>query len=216
MVAVDTRDLPLTPELKTYIAGVLAELDLIPADRGQKLGELASFVGRQSRTGQPAKLIFICTHNSRRSHMAQIWAQTAVHYYGITGVETFSGGTEATDFNPRAVAALRRAGFLIEGSGEGDNPVYRVSFGEGAVPMECFSKVFDTSPNPRQGFVAVMACSSADKECPLVLGAMARISIPFDDPKEFDGTAEEQLRYDQRCSQIAREMLWVFATAGAS
>jgi hypothetical protein len=122
---------------------------------------------------------------------------------------TYSGGTEATAFNPRAVAAIRRAGFAVETIAEGDNPVYGVRYMDEMEPMPCFSKVYDRPPNPQQGFAAVMTCSAADEACPIVFGAANRIAIPFDDPKPFDGNEQEAAKYDERCRQIAREMLYV-------
>ena len=209
----------LTPELTDYTAEALAELGRIPDTRREKLRELASFVRARRAAGEVAKLTFICTHNSRRSHMSQVWAQTAAHYFRIDGVETYSGGTEATAFNPRAVAALRRAGFVIDepdGDDNSANPVYAVRFAPETDAMACYSKVYDDEPNPKQGFAAVMTCSSADMACPLVAGATTRIAIPFDDPKEFDGTDLEQAKYDERCRQIAREMFFVFSEVKTS
>jgi protein-tyrosine phosphatase/arsenate reductase len=203
-------------ELESSINQRLTEFDRIPDERRARLGEIARFVEQRVAGGAPARLTFICTHNSRRSHMSQIWAQTAAHTYGVPNVETFSGGTEATAFNPRAVAAIQRAGFRVDVTGEGDNPVYRVRHHEGAEPMEAFSKVYDQPPNPKEDFAAIMTCSQADESCPLVLGAAARIAIPFDDPKAFDGTDQESDKYDERCRQIAREMLYVFSRVRSS
>jgi len=160
------------------------------------------------------RLVFICTHNSRRSHLSQIWAQTAAGRYGVAGVETFSGGTEATAFNPRAVTALRRAGFTIPEPEAGANPRYQVRCHAEAPPLVCFSKVYGDASNPRSDFYAVMTCSQADQNCPVVAGAAQRIALPFDDPKAFDGTLEEAAQYDERCRQIAREMLFIFSTVG--
>ena len=105
--------------------------------------------------------------------MAQIWAHTAAHNLGKPRVETFSGGTEATAFDSRAVAALARAGFRVDTSGTGDNPVYRVRFSDDTDPMECFSKVYDRPPNPTQDFLAVMTCSQAG----VISRARDRISL---------------------------------------
>ena len=189
----------------------MSELNRVGSYRRVKLEQLSLFVAEHCLDGVPAKLVFICTHNSRRSHLAQIWAQTAAHYFGIPTVETYSGGNEATAFNPRAVTAIARAGFRVEQSSQDINPVYRVSFADGMDPMECFSKVYDQPPNPTHDFCAVMTCSQADNACPLVIGATDRIAIPFDDPKVFDGTGQEAAKYDERCRQIAREMLYVFS-----
>lgn len=211
MSAADAGSHALLPALSAYAAEALAELERIPAERRLQLDALALFVAERARIGEPAPLIFICTHNSRRSHMAQLWAQAAAHHFGINGVETYSGGTEATAFDPRAVAALVRAGFSIEATSTGDNPVYGVRFSESAEPMECFSKVYDQPPNPTGGFGAVMTCGAADAGCPVVFGAAERISITYDDPKAADGTAEEAAVYDERCRQISREMLYAFS-----
>jgi len=174
------------------------------------LERLSDFVVSKLADGRPVRLVFICTHNSRRSHLCQFWAQAAARYYSIPSVETFSGGTEATAFNPRAVAALRRAGFVIEFFSDGKNPVYEVWYEPGMEPVQAFSKIYDAPPNPKEGFAAIMTCSSADAACPRVTGAVERIAIPYDDPKEADGSERQAEVYDERCRQIAREMLFVF------
>lgn len=201
----------LYPKLDTYLTQRISEFDKIPVDRKASLEKLARFVEASNKNGDAAMLVFICTHNSRRSHIAQIWAQTAAHYYETADVQTFSGGTEATAFNARAVAAMKRSGFEIEEESRGSNPTYSVRFDGDAPPMRIFSKVFDDPSNPARGFGAVMTCSHADEACPTVVGASFRIAIPYDDPKDFDGTEQEASMYDERCREISREMLFVFS-----
>jgi len=202
---------PVNEKLTSYIETSIEGFDQIPAKRKALLRKLASWVEQRLAKGEEAKLTYICTHNSRRSHMSQIWGQTAAAWYGIPHVTTFSGGTEATAFNPRAVAALTRAGFEIEKGKEARNPVYDVKYKAKAEPMKAFSKVFDKDPNPSKDFCAVMTCSDADKKCPLVLGAAERVAIPYEDPKAFDGTEREAAAYDERCRQISTEMLFLFS-----
>ncbi len=201
---------PMYPALADYIKKAQKGMASIPEDRKTALREIADFVRKQTRAGKPAKLVFICTHNSRRSHMSQIWAATAAAYYGISGVETYSGGTEATAFNPRAVAAITRAGFVVENPG-GQNPRYQVSYSPKAKPLECFSKIYSDPYNPQSDFMAVMTCSQADEACPIVRGASARVSLPYLDPKVADNTPEEAAKYDERCLQIATEMLYLMS-----
>jgi protein-tyrosine-phosphatase len=203
-------DKALNPAIAAYVRDRVAEIDQIPAERQKQLETIAAYVRGRIAAGQPARLTFICTHNSRRSHLCQIWAQTAAAYYGVP-VETFSGGTAATAFNPRAVATLKRVGFDISDPGADSNPRYQVRFRSDGAAMECFSKVYHDAPNPQNGFCAVMTCTEADKCCPAVAGAALRIVIPYDDPKVADNTANEAAQYDQRCAQIAREMLLVFS-----
>jgi arsenate reductase len=199
------------PQAKSFAEQRIHEFDEIPADRKVQLEELAKYVRERGQKQQSAKLTFICTHNSRRSHMAQIWAVVAADYYGITAVETYSGGTEATAFNPRSVAALERSGLKIQKADTSKNPHYDVRFCQTDKPLVCFSKVYNESPNPKTDYCAVMTCSQADKSCPVVAGALLRVAIPFEDPKVADNTPAEAARYDERCQQISREMLYLFS-----
>ncbi|MBC7921795.1 MAG: protein-tyrosine-phosphatase [Ferruginibacter sp.] len=196
--------------LQRYIDSVAGEFNQIPEDRRRALNKLAWYVQTKVKANSMARLTFICTHNSRRSHLAQIWAQTAAHYYGVPGVETYSGGTEATAFNARAVKAMTKAGFRIEPTGEEKNPVYLVRFNDETAPVKAFSKIYDAVGNPRQDFCAVMTCSQADQNCPFIPGASLRVAIPYNDPKDFDGTPQEEAQYEERTRQIAREILYVF------
>lgn len=211
----DSED-KLYPELEKYVQQRAGEFDRIPEERKARLQEIATYVKDQNKAEQSARLVFICTHNSRRSHMSQIWAATAAGYYGIDKVETYSGGTEATAFNPRAVSALQRAGLKIEKGPDGKNPRYEVKFRETGKVLDCFSKIYGDPTNPQEDFCAVMTCSQADKVCPTVQGCSLRVALPFDDPKVADDTAEESAKYDERCAQISREMLYLCFMVGKS
>lgn len=201
----------LLPQLRSTIESVQKETDQIPEDRKQQLKKIALFVQTKLAAKEPAQLMFICTHNSRRSHISQMWAQAIAAYYGLEGVKTFSAGTEVTAFNERAVKALQRAGFTIAKSKDPVNPVYSVHFAGGAEPIKAFSKLMNDATNPQSNFCAVMNCSQADKTCPMVPGAALRVSTPYEDPKDFDGTPQEAQKYDERCRQIAREMAYLFS-----
>ena len=201
-------------KLTAYLGDRSGEFDQIPADRKKDLQTIADYMRMQNKASEPARLIFICTHNSRRSHMAQIWATDAANYYGLAGVQCFSGGTEGTAFNPRAIAALERAGIEIAKT-EGDkNPRYKVQVADGIEPLVCFSKKYGDAPNPTESFCAVMTCSNADKACPTVEGSSLRVAIPYEDPKMADDTPQEAATYDVRCAQICREMLYMFSQVG--
>lgn len=201
----------MNKKLVSYTGSLVEEYDKIPEERKETLRELADFVTREQKNERVAKLVFICTHNSRRSHFGQIWAKTAAFYYGTGNVETYSGGTEATAFNPRAVKALQDAGFEIGTFSAGDNPVYQVSFSDSAPEIRAWSKKYDSEDNPLHDFCAVMTCSQADAECPFIPGASLRISLPYEDPKLYDGTGQEAEAYSERCRQIAREMMYLFS-----
>lgn len=180
-----------------------AEQQVISAERAARLAELISYL----KASSPNRLHFICTHNSRRSQLAQAWAKIAAHQFRVP-LESFSGGVEVTACNPRTVAALQRVGVEIEATAEGDNPVYHLKLGEETLSL--FSKLYDHPSNPRQHFAAVMTCSHADENCPFIPGTQTRIALNYDDPKAFDDTPQEQAAYDARCLQIAAEMMYVF------
>jgi hypothetical protein len=205
------RSSQMFPELQKYIEHRVIEFVQISADRKAQLKEVAAYIKSWLKAGQPARITFICTHNSRRSHLAQIWAAIAARHFGVAGVETFSGGTEATAFNPRAIAAIERAGLKVDKLDQRENPRYSVRFQAMGEPLICFSKVYSSPPNPNDNFCAVMTCSQADESCPLVNGATLRVAIPYDDPKVADNTPEESARYDERCAQISRELFFLFS-----
>jgi len=181
----------------------------ISEDRKSILSVLVNYIQQKKVNGEVINLNLICTHNSRRSQFAQLWAQTAAYYYGIE-VNSFSGGVEVTAFNERAIDSIKRAGFKVRAQGEG-NPRYTVSFSEDAQPLVMFSKLFDDASNPSTNFAAVMTCSHADENCPFIPGTEARIPLLYEDPKAFDGTSKEAEMYDERSLQIATELFYIFS-----
>lgn len=216
--------------LDQYWTKVTANLGSVPADRQDELKSLATYIAKSIKQDGTADIMFICTHNSRRSHFGQIWAAAAAHHLGIEGIKTYSAGTEATAFNARAIAAVERAGMIAEhipdptllqkqdtsnqqlrfvNAFDLNNKVMMITVGKGAKPVFCFSKTIDHPLNPTGDFGAVMTCSSADAACPIVKGANYRVAIPYVDPKVSDGKPEESATYDERCLQISTEMLWV-------
>ena len=201
----------LFPSISSYLKNAEKDFDKIPEDRKTKLKEVALFVRTKLTEEKKANLLFICTHNSRRSHMGQLWADAAAEYYGIKGVSNFSGGTESSAFNERAVKALVKTGFVITKVSEGTNPNYEVKYADNEPTITVFSKKYMDPPNPTSDFAAIMTCSQADKACPIVRGASARIAIPYEDPKDSDGKPNETEVYNERCKQIATEVLYIFS-----
>jgi arsenate reductase len=200
----------LLNELSASVASARGEFDQISAARKAELLALSRYVQHRVAAGRPVRLTFICTHNSRRSHLSQLWAQVAAYCYGVPGVHTYSGGTEVTAFHPNAVRAVAAAGFRVEKTGAEPNPVYLVQYAETQPPVRAFSKRYDAEGNPAADFAAVMTCTHADENCPFIPGAV-RLSLPYEDPKAFDGTPQEAARYAERCRQIARELLYAFS-----
>ncbi|MGV2333857.1 MAG UNVERIFIED_CONTAM: protein-tyrosine-phosphatase [Planctomycetaceae bacterium] len=200
----------ITPQIDAFLQARENEQSLIPADRQKSLREVADWISSRISASQPAPLVFICTHNSRRSHFSQIWASIAARRYGLNSVQTFSGGTEVTAMNMRVADSLRRSGLVVNtGNPQDSNPRYLVQFAPEQPPLICFSKIHNQPPNPDRDFCAVMTCSHADEACPLVPGCSLRAPIRYQDPKVSDGTPDEAATYDERSRQICREMMFM-------
>lgn len=204
------------PTLSGYIAQILQEFDEIGKERKSKLEELSQYICQKQDKNEAIEAIVICTHNSRRSHLGQVWLQVAAAFYGIKNFTSFSGGTEATAFNANAVVALQKAGIQIEKTDETTNPIYKAIYGGDFPPITMFSKAYSHKANPAKNFAAIMVCTQADEGCPVVLGAEARFSLPYNDPKDFDGTPQQTAAYDDRCREIAREMFYLIMKMGTA
>ena len=197
--------------IKQYCDKLIAEFDVIPKERQALLEELSNYVSSKKESHQAIQLVYICTHNSRRSHFGQIWAQVAANYFNVKNVTSFSGGTEATAFNSNAINAIKRVGFDVKPLDETTNKRYHVVYNETENPIICFSKVYDDAQNPQTNFAAIMTCSDAEENCPFIPGVELRIGTTYGDPKAFDNTPLQDAKYDERCKQIALETLYVFS-----
>jgi len=183
----------------------------ISAERKSTLNLLVEYLKNKQANNEVSRLNFICTHNSRRSHLTQIWAQTMAFYNDVKNVDSYSGGTETTAMFPKVSETLSNQGFQIQKLNETENPVYAVKYNENAHPIICFSKKYDDAFNPESKFAAIMTCSQADGGCPFIAGAEKRISIQYEDPKVFDGTDLMNEKYTERSLEIAAEMNYVFS-----
>tara|TARA_R110000868_G_scaffold68720_1_gene203200 strand:+ start:31946 stop:32578 length:633 start_codon:yes stop_codon:yes gene_type:complete len=183
----------------------------ISNERTLVLQPLIAYIQEKAAKKETIRLNFICTHNSRRSHLSQVWAQAIASYFGIKNVFTYSGGTEATALFPMVAETLKNSGFQITTLSKGKNPVYSIKYASNEHPVICFSKKFDDNFNPESEFAAIMTCSSADQGCPFIAGAEKRIPITFEDPKAFDNTPQQAEKYLERSIQIATELFYVFS-----
>jgi len=202
----------MLPNVHKYIMDT--QVVPVPAERKLILQQLVHYITSQRQAGVSPQLHFICTHNSRRSQLSQVWAQIAAHYHGVT-VQCYSGGVEVTACHPYTIEALQAAGMAVLARGE-LNPTYLVQYAPDTSPVVLYSKVYDAPLQPVDQFAAVMTCAHADENCPHIVGAAARLPVRYDDPKVSDGTAERVAVYSARNQQIASEMLYVFEAVASS
>lgn len=187
------------------------DVQSINQERKETLQVLIDFIQNKVDTNQPVRINFICTHNSRRSHLSQVWAQTMAAYFNINKVTCYSGGTEATALFPKVAETLQNSGFQINMISKNENPVYSIKYADNEHPIIGFSKKLDDDFNPKSEFAAIMTCSQADGGCPFIAGAEKRIPITFEDPKAFDNTPLQAQKYLERSEQIASEMYYIFS-----
>jgi arsenate reductase len=197
---------PLFPDLQSYIHRNIRIQ--IPAGRVSMLDPIAFFLHEKLSEDEPLNLVFICTENSRRSQISQVWASTAAAYYNIEA-NCYSGGTKVTAFNPRAVKAIDDCGFKISRQ-RNKNPNYLISFSSSSKPITAYSKLYDEAIAEFDQFTAIMTCSEADVHCPIIPGANGRFPLHYEDPKKFDHTSKEDEAYANTCQMIACEMLYLF------
>ena len=197
------------PKIKSTIDQV--SFETISEERKQVLAPLIQFIQSKVNNELTIRLNFICTHNSRRSHLSQVWAQTAAAYHNIENVFCYSGGTEATALFPKVAETLVNTGFEVKIINKGDNPIYAIKYNTNDHPVIGFSKSYEDDFNPQSEFAAILTCSQADGGCPFIAGAEKRIPITFDDPKAFDNTPLQTEKYQERSIQIATEFLYVFS-----
>tara|TARA_R100000750_G_C2308597_1_gene81596 strand:+ start:56 stop:721 length:666 start_codon:yes stop_codon:yes gene_type:complete len=183
----------------------------IPEERKKTLQPLVDFIQHKYINNQPIRLNFICTHNSRRSHLSQIWSQALAYHFGLQNIVCYSGGTEATAVYSSVIKTLKQQGFNEHKLSDGSNAIYAMKYAVNEPGIIAFSKTFDHSFNPNTEFAAIMTCSQADAGCPFIAGAEKRIPITFEDPKAFDDTPLELEKYQERSLQIASELHHVFS-----
>jgi protein-tyrosine phosphatase/arsenate reductase len=197
-------------QIKNKCDQLSESFDLISSERKQILQKIASVIQEKVAKGEEIKLMYVCTHNARRSHFGQIWSAVAAAYYEVPNVTTFSGGVEVTAFHPSAIRALESIGFEINKISDGENPRYEVYFNNSA-PILCFSKEVSHEFNPQDEFIAVMVCGEAEQNCPFIPSASLRISTTYEDPKRYDDTPEELSEYVKTSLLICQECLYLYS-----
>ena len=201
--------MPLFNKIEDIISSL--DIESISNERKKTLNPLIDFIQNKVNKKQDIRINFICTHNSRRSHLSQVWAQTMAYYFNIKNVYCYSGGTESTALFPVVAETLKKLGFKINKIADTNNPIYSIKYSENEYPIIGFSKKVEDNFNPKSDFAAVMTCSQADKGCPIIKGAEKRISITYEDPKAFDNTSLQTDKYNERSLQIATELKYIFS-----
>jgi arsenate reductase len=184
--AIDLDLAPLLAEQRVAIARQRDELFRVEAELTDL--EMTIAAARRARRDDPVpdpiRVLFVCTHNSARSQIAE----ALLARYGGADFEVHSAGTEATRVNPLAIAALHESG--IDWS-------------------EARSKVIDEFLGQQFDYV-VTVCNRARDTCPVFPGSVNTLHWGLDDPSDVQGTDEERLAAFRQTEQAIAARLRPF------
>ena len=137
---------------------------------------------------QKRRVLFICTHNSARSHMAEAMLRA----WGGDRFEAFSAGTEATGIKPETIQVMQEIGISLDGHWSKTIEAYR------GQSFEWF----------------ITVCDEAQKNCPVLAGVQQVGHWSIEDPSLADGSPEERLGAFRRARDHIRDRLRLFILAG--
>ena len=143
-------------------------------------------------------IVFICTHNSRRSQFCEAWSKVLANRYGLN-ISFSSAGTTKTSVYKEVINSLKRAGVDINEKG-----ILNI---EGKTSI-LYSKTLDDIKENK--FISITNCTDAEKNCPLDPRSHLNLNIFYDDPKKFDGMENEKKEYDKTSVSIAAEINVIF------
>lgn len=193
---------------KSFFINALKRNTLLE-DRKELLLQIAEAIAKEYTKNEVVNLNFICTHNSRRSQISQVWAFLAANYYKLN-INSFSGGTEVTSFHRNTVKTLQKAGFNFQLEDfSHQNPKYNISYSDSRNSLLGFSKLYDDVVN-KEPFIAITTCNNADENCPFIASASHLYHLPFVDPKSADGSSHQEAAYQAVNEKIATEVGFIF------
>jgi arsenate reductase len=134
-----------------------------------------------AESGDQARVLFLCTHNSARSQMAE----GLLRHLAGDRFEAMSAGTEATRVRPLAIRAMEEIGIDISGQ-------------ESKTLDQYLQEPFDH---------VITVCDDANEACPFFPGAANRLHWSFEDPSKAEGSEEQRLQVFRRVRDELRERI---------
>nr|MBC7243775.1 arsenate reductase ArsC [Chloroflexota bacterium] len=128
------------------------------------------------------KVLFLCTHNSARSQIAEAFLKK----YAGDRFEVYSAGLEPTAIHPYAKQVMEEIGISMDGH---------------------YAKSVQQWLGQVHFSYLITVCAKAEERCPIFPGMGQRLSWPFDDPAAFEGSEEEKLnKFRQVRDQIEQRI----------
>ena len=139
---------------------------------------------------EPARVLFVCTHNSARSQMAE----GMVRAWGGDRFEALSAGTKASAVRSEAIAVMREIGIDISAH---------------------TSKTILPFLGEEFAWV-ITVCDQAKESCPVIPGAAQQTHWSIDDPSEVEGSDEVRLDAFRTARDTLRDRVHMFLRAGGA
>lgn len=200
----------LYPILFNYARNIYDEYSKIPMERRYVLDEIANYLIGSNQFEGRSSLLIIGSNNATRSILVEAWAHAAAYYYGVSNVQIYSGGINATQISTFAILALEKAGFIIYKTGDSQNPVYEIKYTYNIPAILLKSKKYNDKANPESKYGVVIVCPNADVNLPVIKGNNFRTSLYYFDPSAYDTTEDAIDQYLLRSKEIATEMFYLF------
>ena len=141
-------------------------------------------------------IVFICTHNSRRSIFCEVWANILANKY-LKNINFYSAGTERTSIHNEVIKSFSRLGIKTKEN--------TIQIGETSIILK--SKILKELK--LDSFISIFTCGEAEESCPIDRRSQINIPLLFDDPKRYDGLKNERIEYDKTCSLIAKKLNFI-------
>jgi protein-tyrosine phosphatase/arsenate reductase len=193
--------------MKNIIKKLSAAQLEISEQRKAELAEIAKTIA-EGLNDKPISLIFVCTHNSRRSVLAEVWASVFIEHFNLP-LKAYSGGTEVTAVHQNTLDCLKSLGFQLKYDSSKINPKVDIKISE-TKSIITFSKVYHDEFNPQSNFFALMMCQHAAENCPFIPNALGRINLPYKDPKAYDNSPLKEKKYTETALLIGSEFRYMF------
>jgi len=196
-------------QIQLFCLEITSSFKYIPSSRLQLLDGIVLEINEFLNNKKNLNFLFVCTHNSRRSQFANVWAEIAATFYNLNSIKSYSCGTEKSIVSKNTIQTLKDLGIRIENHPSIPN-AFHAFYGK-ELFIDVFSKKYSDPTISKEDTIAIMTCSDADQNCPIIPYAKNRISLNFKDPKRFDNTSSFKMEYQKTGKEIAREIFYIFS-----
>ncbi|MFD1294284.1 hypothetical protein ACFQ5N_10590 [Lutibacter holmesii] len=175
------------------------------------LESIATAIVQTLKQNKTVNLNYISTNNSQRSQISQVWSTYAAHYFKLSNINSFSGGTNVTSFHRKTVKTLQKVGFtfkIIEFSHQ--NPTYAIGYHNYIKPILVFSKLYNHDLNPSPFFAIT------NNAFEIIPEAIQQFEMPFNNINNFEHSINKAEEYAALNKQIAGEIHFIFHRVSAA